>query len=414
MPLPMSSPLAERRLLFLLGAAQFVNVLDFMIVMPLGPDFAVELGIPSARLPLVASAYTGAASVSGLAGAFFLDRFDRRKALVVALIGLALGTIAAAFAQGQASMLTTRLVAGAFGGPATALVYSIIADAVPPERRGRAIGAVMSAFTIAAAIGVPAGLRLSLIGGWKLPFIAVGGLIFVVALVAAAALPPMRGHLDQPGSKGFDLGFVRRPLALGALALSAVVFMGNFLVIPSISPYIQFNLSYPREHIELLYMAGGAATFFTMRLAGRAVDRRGAALTAAFGSALFVVATLTGFGFERALLPVPVFFVLFMTAASFRMVPSNAVMSRIPRPAERARYMSIQSFVQHLATTGGAVLASAMMSGRPDQTLEGMNAVAFLAAGTALVLPLGLAVLEPRVRGAEVAAARAAVPGPGG
>ena len=76
--------------MFCLGAVQFVNVLDFMMVMPLGPDFAKDLGIPLSHLGYIGGAYTASASVAGVAGAFFLDRFDRRQALVVALLGLRL------------------------------------------------------------------------------------------------------------------------------------------------------------------------------------------------------------------------------------------------------------------------------------------------------------------------------------
>ncbi|HET9551446.1 MAG TPA: hypothetical protein VFP50_00620 [Anaeromyxobacteraceae bacterium] len=65
----MPRPTSERTLLFLVGAVQFVNVLDFMMVMPLGPDFAQGLGIPASRLGLVGGAYTGAAAVAGLLAA---------------------------------------------------------------------------------------------------------------------------------------------------------------------------------------------------------------------------------------------------------------------------------------------------------------------------------------------------------
>ena len=86
--------LPERALLLVVGAVQFVNVLDFMMVMPLGPDFARALGIPTSHLGLVAGSYTAAAAVAGIVGALFLDRFDRRKALAVALLGLVMGTAA--------------------------------------------------------------------------------------------------------------------------------------------------------------------------------------------------------------------------------------------------------------------------------------------------------------------------------
>jgi len=151
----------ERRLLFLLGAVQFINLIDFMMVMPLGPDLAEALGIPSAHLGYIGGSYTAAAAVSGIVGSLFLDRFDRRKALAVAMAGLVLGTLAGGFATGMGTLLAARVLAGVFGGPATSIALSIIADVIPPERRGKAMGAVMGAFSVASVLGVPMGLELA-------------------------------------------------------------------------------------------------------------------------------------------------------------------------------------------------------------------------------------------------------------
>ena len=75
----------ERRLTLVIAAVQFINILDFMMVMPLGPDFAKALDIPVAHIGYIGGSYTAAASVAGLLGSLFLDRFDRRKALAVAM-----------------------------------------------------------------------------------------------------------------------------------------------------------------------------------------------------------------------------------------------------------------------------------------------------------------------------------------
>src|SRR4051812_10438109 len=98
-----------------------------MMVMPLGPDFARALGIPNSDLGMVGGSYTAAASISGLTGALFLDRFDRRRALAVAMLGLVIGTFAGGFATSFATMMAARVLAGTFGGPATSLSLSIIA-----------------------------------------------------------------------------------------------------------------------------------------------------------------------------------------------------------------------------------------------------------------------------------------------
>jgi predicted MFS family arabinose efflux permease len=395
------SSTAERRVVALLAAVQFANILDFMMVLPLGPDFAVALGIPSSRLGLVASAYTAAAAVTGLIGAFVLDRFDRRRALLVSLIGLAFGTAAGAFAQGLASMLAARVLAGAFGGPCTSLVYSIISDLVPPARRGRAIGTVMAALSIASVLGVPAGLFAAQHLGWQAPFVLTAVLITGMWFAARAILPPLADHIEAARRAGMSFHFLLKALPLVTLGLQALSFMGMFLIVPYISPYVQINLGFSRDLLPLLYMAGGAVSFFTMRLAGWAVDARGATVTALVGTALYALALFTGYTTEPTILPVPVFFVLLMVANSSRIVASNTVATRIPAPAERARYMSVGSSVHHVATTAGAVTAGAMLAERPDGHLTGMANVAWLALGLSVVLPLGLAVVEPWLKRLE-------------
>ena len=101
--------------------------------------------------------------------------------------------------------MLARVIAGAFGGPATSLSLSIIADVVPPARRGRAMGAVMGAFSIASVLGVPLGLWLARLGGWRMPFLVVAGFGVVVGAVGAAGdAQPARAHQPsgprrQPG-----------------------------------------------------------------------------------------------------------------------------------------------------------------------------------------------------------------------
>ena len=397
----MPRPISERALLFLVGAVQFVNVLDFMMVMPLGPDFALGLGIPASQLGLVGGSYTGAAAVSGILGATFLDRFDRRRALAVAMLGLVLATAAGGLATGFPTMVAARIAAGFFGGPATSLSLSIVADAVPAERRGRALGAVMGAFSVASVVGVPAGLELARLGSWRTPFFAVAALGLLVAGGALLLMPPMAGHLARARASGAERGSVRQllgqPVAWLSLASAAAAMMSGFSIVPNIAAHLQFNLGYPRPRLGLLYMAGGAVAFVMLRVAGRWVDRFGAPVVAAGGTALFVAVLALGFAWPAPWLPVAGLFVAFMMGNSLRNVAMNTLTSRVPGPAERARYMSVQSAVQHLSSALGAGLSTRLLTAEPDGRLGGMKGLSLFSGAVALLVPLLLAAVQARL-----------------
>jgi predicted MFS family arabinose efflux permease len=192
-----TSRTSEAKIIFLIGAVQCINILDFMMVMPLGPDFMAALGIDSSEIGKIGGSYTAAAAISGIVSARFLDRFDRRKALAVAMLGLALGTAAGGFATGLGTLILARVVAGIFGGPATSLSLAIVADIIPKERMGKAMGAVMSAFSVASVLGVPLGLQLALWFDWRAPFFFVAGLGLLITANAIFWLPSMRGHIEK-------------------------------------------------------------------------------------------------------------------------------------------------------------------------------------------------------------------------
>lgn len=385
---------SERFILLLVSAVQFVNILDFMIVMPLGPDFAKDLGIPVSRLGLIGGSYTAAAAVSGVLGSKFLDRFDRRDALAVTMFGLVLGTVAAGFARDLPTLMLARVVAGAFGGPATSVALSVIADVVPPERRGRALGLVMGSFAVASVFGVPLSLELARIGDWRLPFFSVAGLGLIVAGGAIVKMPPLRLHLRHTEPRARILRFLRDPAVMFSLLASFTVMVAAFSVIPNLSAYLQHNRGYPREHLGALYLTGGSVSYVAMRAAGIYIDKLGSSVIGSVGTVVFV-ATLAGtFVYEWPWLPVMLLFASFMTSMALRNVSLNTLASRVPQPHERARFMSLQSGVQHIAAALGAMVSSSLLTELPDKRLAGMPLVASVSISCAVVLPFLLRAVE--------------------
>lgn len=377
---------SELAILLVIAAVQFVNILEFMMVMPLAPDFERALGIRPDQLGLVTSAYAVTAAAAGLWGGRILDRFERRSALAVALVGLMAGTALCGFARGLETMLLARLVAGAFGGPATSLAMSIVADLVPESRRGRSLSVVMTAQSIASIAGLPAGLWLAGLGGWRAPFFVVAALGAALALATRVLLPEFRGHLDRPPSARPALW--RQPLVRASWLMTAVVMAGGFALIPFVPSYVTANLGQPRSALQTMYLAGGLTTFVALRVWGRAVDRFGGTLIGAVASVGMAALTWAVFGAELRPVPLVAFYVLWSLTLSSRNVAHQTLASRVPAPEERGRFQSVQSAVQHMASALGAAAGGALARTAPDGlSLTGMPRVAALVVALSLALP---------------------------
>ena len=110
------TPTRERMLLVTLAGIQFTYILDFMVMMPLGPQFTTIFQISDAQFGALVSAYTFSAGASGLAASAYLDRFDRKRLILVLYVLFALSTMGCALAQSYGQFFVARVFAGLFGG----------------------------------------------------------------------------------------------------------------------------------------------------------------------------------------------------------------------------------------------------------------------------------------------------------
>ncbi|QRO02466.1 MFS transporter [Archangium violaceum] len=374
------------------------------MVMPLGPDFSAGLGIATSHIGTIGAAYTAAACVAGVVGSYFLDRFDRRKALAVAMLGLVVGTAAGGFATGLTSLLVARAMAGLFGGPATSLALSIIADLIPAERRGRAMGAVMGAFSVASVLGVPMAIKVAGWVDWRMPFFGVAGLGLLLAAAAIFFLPPMRGHLEREQVHKVSVRelFTRSDVLL-SYTMATLINVAGFLVIPHLSTYVQNNLGQPRDQVEAIYFVGGLVSFVTLRIAGKAVDRLGSFRVGTVGVMLFMCTIYAVFLFPTSGPPLMLLFACFFLSNGVRNVAYSTLTSRVPEQSIRARFMSFQSAVQHLGAAAGAFLSSQMLFDLPGGQLGGLNRVVEGSILLSLTLPVMFFLVERRVRARDQA-----------
>ncbi len=392
---PSSAPGAsrERWLLLTLAGIQFTHIVDFMVMMPLGPQLTRLFGISDAQFGLLVSAYTFAAGASGLLASTYLDKFDRKRLLLTLYTLFALATLACGLAPTYGLLLVARVAAGLFGGVLTALSQTIVADAVPFERRGRAMGVVMSSFSASTVAGVPLSLWLASHWGWQWPFIAIAGLSLLFALGAVYSLPPLRAHLHaaRPSTwQGIAQVLADRNHWRAMLFTGLMMFAG-FTVIPYITLFLQANVGLTDAEIPWLYLSGGAATLLTARWVGRLADRHGKVrvfswLALALGVPLLSL-TLLG--------PVPLWAALAVTTLMFvvmsgRMIPGMAIVTSAAQPALRGTFMAFNAAVQS-AAMGTATFVGGLIIQRDAAGLVRHYWVAALIGVAASVLSIWVA-----------------------
>ena len=224
----------ERIILFLLAGLNFTHILDFMIMMPLGNYLMPYFDISPRQFTFLVSAYSVSAAISGFIAAFIVDQFDRKRILIWSYIGFLLGTLACGFAPTYELLFASRILAGLFGGIIGAQVLAIIADIFSYERRGVAMGSVMSAFAVASILGVPFSLYLTNIfhEDWHIPFLLVGGVGLVLVPLIMKFIPAMDGHIAEDRKRNPPIRMLKNilssPPQILALLFSCLLMMGHF------------------------------------------------------------------------------------------------------------------------------------------------------------------------------------------
>ncbi|HYO26989.1 MAG TPA: MFS transporter [Azonexus sp.] len=383
------SPRAERFFLLTLAGVQFSHILDFMIMMPLGPSLMAAFGIGTHEFGLLVASYSFSAAISGVLAATFVDLFERKRLLLISFALFALATLACGLAPSYSMLLVARGLAGIFGGIMGALVQTMIGDAIPFSRRARASGVVATAFSVSTIAGVPLSLWLANHLGWRAPFIFIAALSVVFLGIGLRFLPELRHHLsDEKRSHLLSATFsvLGDPNHVRALLFSALIIFSGFTVIPYITVYAVNNVAIPLSDIPVVYLVGGFATFISARLIGHWADKHGKVEAYRWVAvlAMLPLLALTHVG----VLPLWIWLICstsFFVLVSGRMIPAMAIIASAAQPKLRGTFMSLNGTVQSLAMGLATTLAGFLITLDESGRIVGYQLVGYVAVAANLV-----------------------------
>jgi predicted MFS family arabinose efflux permease len=354
-------------------------------MMPLGNFLMPHFQISPSYFSSIVAAYPITAFFSSLVSAFYVDRFDRKKVLLLAYTGFLLGTLCCGIAPDAWFLMLARVLTGLFGGLIGAQVLSIVADVFPYEKRGRAMGSIFTAFAAASVFGVPFSLYLAGLFSWHAPFFFIVGLGLLVIPLIYRFLPQMTGHMANKQEREPVLqvlgDILRNKTQVNALILSGMLMFGHFLLIPFINPFLEFNRGFSKTQTPLIYMVGGVTALLASSVIGKISDKHGKfkvflisvicsippilLITHLPAWPLYVILAIFGFWFA---------------ASTSRNIPVQAMISTVVEPAQRGRFMSFNASFQQLFTGLAALVSGLIVSKAPDGKILHYNWVGYLSA----------------------------------
>ena len=383
----------ENFLVFLLAGIQFSHIVDFVVLMPLGPVLMRTLSISPLQFGTLVSSYNISAAVTGLLYGIIADKYDRKFMLQISFVGFIIGTIACGLAKNYESLIIARIIAGGFGGTLTAVVLAMVSDIVPFQRRGNAMGIVMSSFSIASVLGVPIGLYIAEKFNWHFTFFFIAAFSSVILIVSSISFPKITKHIKEINPKEsltrlFSLLFKKDYLKSYGLVFFNV--FSIFTLIPYLSPFSVKNLGIAETDLKYMYFVGGCFTVVTSRLIGLLTDRFGAfkvmmglIFTSTIPIYLFTTSTKVSFVFFIAIST------FFMTMISGRMIPLMTMVSDIADSDDRGTFMGLLNSIRSLGSALATVFAGFFIVETSSGKLAGFDMMGYFSIGVGLALTFG-------------------------
>jgi len=449
-----------------LALGVFAGALDLGVLSPALPAIARQFGVGAREVAWVLTLYLFANVVSIPIATKLSDRYGRRRVYSLCVAIFAAGSVAAIVAPTYGVFLVARAVQAAGAGGIFPVATAAIADRIPQERRGSALGILGAIWGLAAIVGPNFGAVMTRAFSWHWIFAANVPLAVIVIVLARRHVPTLaaktRGPLDVAGVATLALGLLgvmvgltqldpaAARLGLGpvvcGLAVAAVCFailprIEARAAAPMISPRLFANPQLAKTYVLELFVgllegalffipaalvaaerlsvttagavaAIGAFMFVAViPLAGRALDRYGSRTVLIVGAVLTAVGLGT-FALALATLPLAILGIVVAGTGFGALLgaPTRYIVANEAPPEMRSAAIGLLSIFLIMGQIVGGSLAGGIIGARIDDPAGYRHAYAAFVAVAVLALLLASRLASREAERAAVASAQAHTP----
>ena len=353
-----------------------------------------DLSLSNFQIGNIASAFSFSWAIAGLCMGSLVDRFGRRKPmLVAATVAFSMASVLSGFSSGFAWLLGARLLMGIAEGGIMPITQTLIAAEVPHERRGLAqgitqnFGANLLANTLGPLIIVWMAIRF----GWRNAFFlaALPGVVMALLIAALVREPAMTIAATRVERGEFARVLADRSMLL-CIAISTLL-VAYLVVFFTFAPlYLVQVRGFDQQHMSWLMSSFGVASMAVAFLVPGSSDRFGRRPVIIAASLLGLVLPL-GLLFSSGRQLVPLIACIAVGSALSGVFP--LAMATIPSEiVGLARTATALSLTMGISEILGGVLAPSVAGKVAD--LEGLSATLWILAGLVAAIIASAAMLR--------------------
>lgn len=303
----------------LAAAAVTVGLVELIVggILPtIANDLHISLGSAGQLITIFALVY----AISGPVLLSLTGKFERKKLMIVTLFIFFLGNVMTFFSPNFTWMMIARVITAISASLVISLAIIIAGRIVAPSHRAKAIGLVFMGVSSSLVLGVPIGILIADIIGWRALFLIIGGLALLAMLGIYLFLEAIPSE-QQPA-------LVTQIKALGNIKIAGAHFAtmftlaGHYTLYAYFAPFLKETMKMNETWISISYFLFGIAA-----VAGGAL---GGALADKFGTQKSILFVISSFAVSLFILPYttffsPLFFVAMMLwgALSWALAPSQ-------------------------------------------------------------------------------------------
>ena len=333
-----------------------------MIISPILPRIGEELNIPDTLLGTLITAYSLMVGVFAIISGPISDRIGRRRILLMGTGVMTVALVSHVFVTDYVSFLGARIFSGVAGGVLSGAAVSYVGDYFPYNRRGWALGWVLSGSAFGQIFGIPMGVVLAGQFGFRAPFylFATTMAFTFILLWVRLPQPPIRKRRDRltlQGAVSDYWAMLRRKEIAAAAVAFFLMFLGVSIYIVYLPTWLERNLGFSPNQIASLFLVGGIANVLTGPQAGRISDRVGRkAIVLLSCVGLSIVMLSTTVLINNLWVAYPLFF-LTMVLIAMRISPFSALLTALVPDHNRGSLMSLTVALGQVGFGLGGALA---------------------------------------------------------